>query len=243
MPEAVEETYDELEGTGPSSIHDLQRKMRLEGTVTRTELFGAFVDVGVGVDGLVHISQLSTERVNRVSEVVNEGDQVTAWVLNVEPSKKRIELTMIEPPAVDWDEIRSGQVYSGTVKRVERYGAFVDIGATRDGLVHVSEITSDYIQDPKDYVRVGNEVQVKVLKVDRRRRRIELSMKALEEHLTSEEEGEALEEAPTTMQLAWREAQSGDEEDRRPPRRRKTRQQVEEDDIYARTLRMRSDQE
>ncbi len=216
--------------------------MRLTGTVTRVELFGAFVDVGVGDDGLVHISQLSSKRVNRVSEVVNEGDEVTVWVLNVDTRKKRIDLTMVEPPAVDWDELRAGQVFTGTVKRVERYGAFVDIGATRDGLVHVSEITSDYIQDPKDYVRVGDEVQVKVLKVDRRRRRIELSMKAMEEHLVEAEE-EELEEAPTAMELAWRQAQSADEEARSEARRKKARQQREADDIYSRTLGLRGDRE
>jgi len=187
VSEALEELYAETEEQGPSSIYDLKPKMRLQGTVTRIELFGAFVDVGVGMNGLVHISQLSTKRVNRVGEVVQEGDQVTVWVLGVQPNKKRIDLTMIEPPAVDWDEIRAGQVYTGTVKRLEQFGAFVNIGATRDGLVHVSEITSDYIQDPREYVRVGDEVQVKVLKVDHKRRRIELSMKALEENLSAEE--------------------------------------------------------
>jgi ribosomal protein S1 len=242
VPEVAEELYDEIEEAGPSSIHDLRRKMRLQGTVTRVELFGAFVDIGVGLNGLVHISQLKAERVNRVSEVVAEGDRVTVWVLNVEPSKKRIELTMIEPPAVDWDEIRSGQVFSGTVKRVEQYGAFVDIGATRDGLVHVSEITSDYIQNPNEYVKVGDEVQVKVLKVDRKKRRIELSIKALEEHLV-EEEDEELEEAPTAMEVAWRQAQAGPDEGDQETRRKKAEPQREEDDIFARTLRLRADSE
>jgi small subunit ribosomal protein S1 len=209
VAEALEEYYQEGEMGAPSSLHDLKPKMRLEGTVTRTELFGAFVDVGVDADGLVHISQLSTRRVNRVTEVVNEGDRVTVWVNSVEPDKKRIDLTMIEPPAVDWDEIRAGQVYSGKVKRLERYGAFVDIGATRDGLVHVSEITSDYIQDPKEYLKAGDEVQVKVLNVDHKRRRIELSVKALEEHLVADEEDDDLEEVPTAMERAQRASESG----------------------------------
>lgn len=242
MTEALEDLYDEVEEAGPSSIHDLKPKMRLEGTVTRTELFGAFVDVGVEKEGLVHISQLSTQRVNRVSEVVKEGDQVTVWVANVEPASARIDLTMIEPPAVDWDELRAGQVYSGTVKRLERFGAFVDIGVTRDGLVHVSEITSDYIQDPKEYLKVGDEVQVKVLKVDRGRRRIELSIKALEEHLAVEDEEEELEEAPTAMELAWRQARSGRESRHEAQRRKKARLRREQDDIFSRTLRLRDDQ-
>ena len=242
MSEALEELYAETEEQGPSSIYDLKPKMRLQGTVTRIELFGAFVDVGVGMNGLVHISQLSTKRVNRVGEVVQEGDQVTVWVLGVQPNKKRIDLTMIEPPAVDWDEIRAGQVYTGTVKRLEQFGAFVNIGATRDGLVHVSEITSDYIQDPREYVRVGDEVQVKVLKVDHKRRRIELSMKALEEHLSAEEEGEELEEAPTAMELAWHHARGDFKGQRKERRRKKTRRRSAEDDVFSRTLRLREDQ-
>jgi ribosomal protein S1 len=237
----MDELYDEDER--PSSIHELQRKMRLEGTVTRVELFGAFVDIGVGTDGLVHISQLSTQRVNRVAEVVNEGDQVTVWVLGIDPRKNRIDLTMIEPPEVDWDDIRAGQVYTGKVKRLERYGAFVDIGATRDGLVHVSEITSEYIQDPKDYVKPGEEIQVKVLKVDRRRRRIELSMKALEEHLVAEEAEEEFEEIPTAMEVAWREAQQERKAQQRQERHKRAREAREDEDIYSRTLQLREERD
>jgi small subunit ribosomal protein S1 len=242
VAEALDELYEEEEER-PHSIHDLQRKMRLEGTVTRIELFGAFVDIGVDVDGLVHISQLRTERVNRVAEVVQEGDQVTVWVLGVNPAKRRVDLTMIEPPAVDWDDLRAGQVYTGKVKRLERFGAFVDIGTTRDGLVHVSEITSDYIEDPKDYVKAGDEIQVKVLNVDRKRRRIELSMKALEEHFVDEDEMEETEESLTEMELAWREARKEQKAQERQARRKKERQQREDDDIFSRTLRLRGDNE
>jgi small subunit ribosomal protein S1 len=241
VSEALEELYDETE-EGPTSIHDLKRKMRLQGVVNRVELFGAFIDVGVGTDGLVHISQLSSRRVNRVSEVVKEGDTVTVWVLSVEPDRKRINLTMIEPPAVDWDDLRAGQVFTGTVKRLERFGAFVDIGATRDGLVHVSEITSDYIQDPKQYVKPGDEVQVKVLKVDHRRRRIELSMKELEEHLADAEDEEELEEAPTAMEVAWRQARGEHPSSQKKQRRKRSRQRRNQDEIFSRTLSLREDQ-
>ena len=246
MAEPLEELYDEgAQEEGPSSIHDLKPKMRLDGTVAKTALFGAFIDLGVGKHGLVHISQLSTQRVNRVSEVLNEGDAVRVWVVSVDPDKGRIELTMIEPPAVDWDEMRPGQVYSGMVKRLERFGAFVDIGATRDGLVHVSEITSDYIQDPKDYLKTGEEVQVKLLKVDHKKRRIELSIKALEEHLLAVEEDEDdLEEAPTAMEVAWRQASGGRESKRSRQRRKKSRGRRDQDnDIYSRTLDLREDQD
>jgi len=238
VAEALETLYDESAEEKPSSIHDLERKMRLEGTVTRVELFGAFVDIGVGKDGLVHISKLSTERVNRVNNVVKEGDKVTVWVENVKPSKSRIDLTMIEPPAVDWGEMRAGQVYTGTVKRIEQFGAFVDIGATRDGLVHVSEITSGYIQDPKEYLSPGDEIEVKILKVDRKRRRIELSMKALEEHFMTEEAEEEAEEVLTTMELAWLEAQA--ERKKRRQRQKKDKDKHAQEDILSRTLSIRS---
>jgi len=232
--------YDEGE-SGPTSIHELKPKMKLQGTVKKVELFGAFIDLGVGVDGLVHISQLRTERVNRVDEVVSEGEQVTVWVSKVDPKAKRIGLTMIEPPAVEWDEVRAGQVYTGKVKRVERYGAFVDIGLSRDGLVHVSELTSDYIQHPSEVIKVDDEVQVKVLKVDHRKRRLELSRKALEE---IELEGEELEveELPTAMEIALREARQDvgkESRDRPKSRQKRIRQRQEQDDIIARTLGLR----
>lgn len=240
MAEVLETLYDESAEEKPSSIHDLKRKMRLRGTVTRVELFGAFIDIGVGKDGLVHISKLSTERVNRVDQVVKEGDAVTVWVEDVKPSKSRIDLTMIEPPAVDWGEMRAGQVYTGTVKRIEQFGAFVDIGATRDGLVHVSEITSGYIKDPKEYLSPGDEIEVKVLKVDHKRRRIELSIKALEEHFMAQQEEEEVEtqEVLTTMELAWLEAQA--EHKKRRQRQKKARGKHTQEDILSRTLSIHS---
>ncbi len=235
MAEALENYGEER----PSSINDLKPKMVLEGTVSRVELFGAFVDVGVEKPGLVHISKLSTKRVNRVADVVKEGDVVKVWVVNVDPANNRLNLTMLEPVAVDWDEIQAGQVYTGKVKRLERFGAFVDIGATRDGLVHVSEITSDYIQDPKDYLRTGEEVQVKLLKVDHKKRRIELSIKALEDHLLAADEDEDLEEAPTAMEMAWSQARTGRGKKRR--QRQKHSRAQRDDDIFSRTLDLRED--
>jgi len=238
----VPSLYDEVEER-PASIHDLKPKMRLEGTVARVELYGAFVDVGLEQRGLVHISKLSTQRVNRVSEVVSAGDAVRVWVESVEPNKGRINLTMIEPPAVEWTEIRAGQVYSGTVKRMEHFGAFVDIGATRDGLVHVSEITSDYIRDPKEYLHAGDEIQVKVLQVDHKKRRIELSIKALEDHQAAEEQVEALDETQTALEYAWRQATGKTGPSRRERRPKKARRQYREDDIFTRTLGLRGDQD
>ena len=113
----------------PTSIGELEPKMKLQGVVKRLELYGAFIDVGVGVDGLIHISKLGTEHVNRVADVLTEGNEVTVWVDKVDPSRNQLMLTMIEPLAVDWKDLKDGQVYTGTVTRLENFGAFVNIGA------------------------------------------------------------------------------------------------------------------
>src|SRR5689334_7080282 len=170
------------EATPPApSIAELKPKMELRGKVKKIELYGAFIDVGVGTDGLLHISQLSTERVKNVTDVVKEGDEITVWVRNVDQAQGRIDLTMIPPPGMMWNEIQIGQVLTGTVVRVEKFGAFVDVGAERPGMVHVSELASGYVNSPTEVVKVGDEVQVKVIKVNAKKKQIDLSIKALEE--------------------------------------------------------------
>ena len=130
-------------GEKPTSINDLQPKMELTGKVKKVELFGAFVDVGVGHDGLLHISQLSTDHVRNVTDVVKEGDTVTVWVMAVDREKGRFNLTMIRPPERTWDDIKPNDILTGKVVRVERFGAFVDIGAERPGRIHVSELSTE----------------------------------------------------------------------------------------------------
>jgi ribosomal protein S1 len=164
-----------------TEIADVKRKMQFTGTVIKTTLAGALVDIGLEMPGVVHISQLQKEPVNRVEDVVQVGDSVVVWVRRIEPKRDRLELTMIEPLALEWREIEKGTAVSGTITRIEKFGLFVEIGAERPGLVHISEITHEYIQDPKQEVKVGDEVEVKVLDVNRRKKQIKLSMKALEE--------------------------------------------------------------
>jgi len=190
-------------------LEDLKPKMRLEGTVKKVELYGAFVDIGVGRDGLVHISQLRPERVNNVADVVTEGQPVTVWVKRVDTANGRLDLTMIEPLAVDWNELKRGQVYTGKVAKVERFGAFVDIGAERPGLVHVSEMATYRVEDPGELVKAGGEVRVQVLGVDAKKKQIKLSMKAVElAELAQDEDAEDPEEELTAMQSAFKRAQS-----------------------------------
>jgi ribosomal protein S1 len=212
--------------------------MKLTGTVKKVELFGAFVDLGVGRDGLVHISAMSQQPVNRVEDLVKEGDTVTVWVRRVDAQAGRIDLTMIEPLGLDWDEIRPSQVYTGKVTKIEKFGAFVDIGAERPGLIHISELASYRVEQVSEIVKVGDAVEVKVIGVDARKRQIKLSIKALEFDEPVEEETE---ETPlTAMQIALQRAMGGDAPADQPGSGRRSkdrqRQRSTQEDILSRTL-------
>lgn len=170
----------------PTSFADLKPKMQLSGIVKRLELYGAFIDLGQGLTGLIHVSKLGGEQVNRVSDVLKEGDEVMVWVEKVDPERQQVMLTMVPPLAVDWTDLQTDRPYTGKVMRLETFGAFVNIGAEREGLVHISELSHDYVKHPSEVVKVGDEVEVKVLGFNRRKRRIDLSMKALIEKPTME---------------------------------------------------------
>lgn len=157
----------------------LEPKTKLNGKVLKTTLAGALVDIGQSLPGVLHISQISETAINKVEDVIKEGQEVTVWVKRVR--KDRIELTMIEPLAYDWKELKPDMVVKGKVVRLETYGAFVDFGAERPGLIHVSELTHSYVKTASDVVKEGDEVEAKVIDVDRRKRQIRLSMKALQE--------------------------------------------------------------
>lgn len=188
----------------PESLKDIEQGQKLKGRITKTELFGAFVDVGLEREGMVHISLLKQGRVNRVEDVVNVGDEVEVWVHRVDPGAGRLELSMIKPVEMNWKDIRAGMRVTGKVVRVESFGAFVDIGAERPGLVHVSELSTEYVPSAGDVVQVGEEVEVEVLGVDKKKRRIRLSMK--ESTYIDEGEPEPEEEPPTAMEFALRQA-------------------------------------
>lgn len=204
-----------------TELSGVKRKMHLTGVVMKTTLAGAVVDIGLSVPGVLHISQLQKDPVNRVEDVVQVGQEVDVWVRKVEPKKHRIELTMIKPLEVEWKDIEAGKNFKGKVTRIEKFGIFVDIGAERPGLVHISEITHQYIREPKDVVAEGDEVDVQVLSVIRQKKQIKLSMKALEDIPVVEEKSsrkkkekapkqpepkEVEEPDPTAMELALREA-------------------------------------
>jgi ribosomal protein S1 len=155
---------------------DIKPKTQLTGKVVKITLAGAIVDVGQAAPGVVHISQLQSEPVKRVEDVVEIGQEITAWVRKAKSD--RIELTMIEPLGMEWRELKPETVVKGKVIRLETYGAFVEIGAERPGLVHISEMAHGYVKTPQEVVKEGDEVDVMVLDVDRKKKQIRLSMKA-----------------------------------------------------------------
>ncbi len=236
-------TETEQQLSQPNSIADLEPKMRVQGVVKDTQLYGALVDIGLEYDGLIHISQLSNERINRVTDVVQPGDTVTVWVTQVNPKKGRIGLTMVQPPELGWQEMSENQVYTGTVTRIERYGAFVDIGAERPGLLHVREMASGYVRHPSEVVKMGEEVEVRILKVDRRKRRIDLSMMDIHKQIETMLEDE--EPSQTAMEIALQRAQQQEDQQEQGHRhaKRKHPDLVEREAILARTLKQHQDQQ
>jgi small subunit ribosomal protein S1 len=221
---------------------DLEPGQKVEGKVVRLEKFGAFVDIGAETDGLVHVSEMKEGRVDKPSDVVSEGDSLTVWIREVDRKSRRISLTMLEPPEVDIRTLKPDMALSGTVVRLESFGAFVDVGAGRDGMIHVTEMGRGYVGSPSEIVSVGDQVQVRVLDVDARRGRISLSMKDLptEEFDYNEDE----EDLPTSMELALRMAMEGEgvplpPKQRRSRRQKKSRRRYDrlQDDIVSRTLR------
>ena len=167
-------------------LSKLTKGMRLKGTVSSIVDFGAFVDLG-GIDGLVHISELSWNHVNHPSEVVKVGQEVEVEVLDVDLSRERISLGLKQPmPDTGIKPVESSPVASvidGTPTTTVPFGAFVELGSNVEGLVHISEMAPRRIETPAQVVKVGQEVKVKVMEVNPDRRRISLSMKAAAEEL------------------------------------------------------------
>ena len=239
----------------------LEPKTKLNGKILKTTLAGALVDVGQSIPGVIHISQLSTEPVNKVEDVVKEGQTVDVWVRRVK--KDRIELTMIQPLALEWKEIEPDMIVKGKVVRLEPYGAFVDIGAERPGMVHVSELAHGYVKTPSEIVKEGDEVEAKVLDVNRKKKQIKLSMKALEPEVEEfkpakkenkktgkhgpkknqvevAEQEEEKEQELTAMQIAWQEALNKSNAERAyKVKRAKSGASREQEELLSRTLKKR----
>ena len=241
----------------------LEQKSKVTGKVIKTTLAGALVDLGMDLPGVIHISQLQKDQVNKVEDVLEVGQSVEFWVRRVK--KDRIELTMIEPLMMEWNEIKPELIVKGKVVRLETYGAFIDFGAERPGLVHVSEMSRGYIKSPNELLKEGDEVEAAVLDVNRKKKQIRLSMKVLEQESeegqsTLKEErkprskrgskkdfnpAEVIEEPKepevTAMQIAWQEAldKVNTKQNKEKPKPAKVETSDEREDLLHRTLEKR----
>ena len=169
----------------------IQEGSVVTGKVARLTNFGAFIDLG-GVDGLVHISQISHEHVAKASDKLKVGEEVQAKVISVDPDSGRVSLSIKDTLAGPWDNIEEraavGSVLDGLVKRLTTFGAFVELFPGVEGLVHISQIAHQHIATPHEVLKEGQEVQVKVLEVHPEQQRISLSIKALQEAPKPEKE-------------------------------------------------------
>ena len=167
--------------TGIKASNQLERKMHLKGKIIKTTKAGAIVDIGVEKPALLHVSQIVSEKnepILRVEDALKENQEVDVYIRNLQDD--RIEVTMQKPLALEWREIENDMVLKGKIVELEKFGALVDIGAERPGLVHISELTQGYVKNASDIVNIGDEVDVKVIDFNRRRKQIKLSMKALQ---------------------------------------------------------------
>ncbi len=160
-------------------------KMQYKAKVVKVNLAGAILDIGVGKPAFMHISQVVVpeETANKkIDEVLKIGDEIDVWVKKItrKDDEERIELTMIKPLDLEWREVKVGDTVKGTVVRLEKFGAFVEIGAERPGLVHISEMAHGYVKVPSDVVKEGDEIEAQIIDVNKRKKQIKLSMKAIQ---------------------------------------------------------------
>lgn len=208
-----------------SNATELRSKMQMTGTVVKTSLAGAVIDIGTGKPAVIHISQIvapDNKPFKSVTEVLTVGQNVEVWVKRVakKDDEERVELTMVRPLDMEWRDIKVGNQVKGKIVRLEKFGAFVEIGAERPGLIHISEMAHGYVKQPSDVVKEGDEVDVAIIDVNRRKKQIKLSMKAL-----LPEPEEEVKDKPKSTGPSRTEA--GPRKDRKPDR--KPRRKGDED--------------
>ena len=231
---------------------EIKVKERYTGTVLKTTLQGALIDISSEIPAFIHISQAVKDgnpktQINSIEEVLEKGQKVDFWVKRIR--KDRIELTMKEPLAMEWREIKPGMTVNGQVVRLETFGAFVEIGAERPGLIHISELSHSYVRSPGEVVREGDEIEAKVLEVNRRKKQIKLSIKALQElpeNLQPQKQGgkKKQEEEPqepelTAMEIAMRQAMEKAESNQNAAEKKSHKNKeisTEQENLLSRTL-------
>lgn len=255
---------EQTEKTIDQEMGEVQLKQHFaNGKVLKTTLQGALIDIGTKLPAFIHISQVikaddPKAAINSVADVLKEGQEIEVWVKRIK--KDRYELTMIKPLGLEWRELKAGMSVKGTVVRLETFGAFVEIGAERPGLVHISELSHGYVRTPSEVIKEGDEIEAQILDIDRRKKQIKLSMKALQEPPAApeveerperpqrknrndkprKEDYEKLEEpeSETALAIALRHAmeKAGKEETAAKTARKDKKSGSDQDDIFARTL-------
>ncbi len=165
--------------TNPAA--ELKSKMKFTGTVMKTTLAGAVIDIGVNKPAVIHVSQiLSPDNlpIKSVKDVLKEGQSIDVWVRRIKD--ERIELTMFKPLDLEWRDIKKDMVVKGKVVRIEPFGVFLDVGAERPGLIHISELAHGYVRTPNDVVQEGDELEAQVIDLNKKKKQIKLSLKTLQ---------------------------------------------------------------
>ncbi len=173
-------------------LDDLEPGKVVEGTISNIVDFGAFVDLD-GIDGLIHISELSWSHVNHPSEVLNVGEKVDVKVLEIDRERQRISLGLKQTQADPWQSVietyQMNDIVPGKVTKVVTFGAFVEIHAGVEGLVHISELADHHVENPREVVNQGDDLEVRIIEIDADRRRLSLSLK----RVTPVSDGEGME--------------------------------------------------
>src|SRR5215218_5294700 len=177
-------------------LERLQPGLIIEGQISNIVEFGAFVDLD-GIDGLIHISELSWSHVNHPSEILNIGDTVQVKVLDIDRERQRISLGLKQTQEDPWqrvvDTYSVGDELEGKVTKVVAFGAFVEILEGVEGLVHISELAQQHVENPREIVQPGDDVRVKILEIDSERRRLSLSVKRVEDQILPRRDVQAIE--------------------------------------------------
>jgi small subunit ribosomal protein S1 len=159
---------------------------RRTGTITRLTDFGAFVDLGSGIEGLIHVSELSWQRVKSAKEILNEGDRVEVLITKVDPAAQKISLSLKQIQPHPWKEgisqFKEGEIYPGTVARLESFGVFVRLAPGIEGLIHISELSWERVKSAKEILSEGDKVDVLITKIDTAAQKVSLSLRQIKPH-------------------------------------------------------------